>query len=171
MHRDLAARNIMVDNGYTYKVGDFGMSRALQTSDGDKDYYTMRAGGLVPVRWCAIEVLRDGKFSTPSDVWAFGILMYECVTWAKLPYAGLRPDQILLHLEGGSRLENPHEPDVLPVEIYIMLMRDPWHSTPSERPTFNEILISMSATFLLPGSNSRSFGAQPRRPTLASVGQ
>ena len=75
----------MVDHGYTFKVGDFGMSRALKTDDG-KDYYTMRSGGLVPVRWCAPEVLRDGKFSSATDMWAFGILIYETVTWGAIPY-------------------------------------------------------------------------------------
>uniref|UniRef100_A0A914XU71 receptor protein-tyrosine kinase n=1 Tax=Panagrolaimus superbus TaxID=310955 RepID=A0A914XU71_9BILA len=89
VHRDLAARNCMVSNDETVKIGDFGMARDIYYHE----YYKPLGCRLLPIRWLAPENLKDGKFTVKSDVWSYGIVLYEMVTLGQQPYAGLRNDQ------------------------------------------------------------------------------
>lgn len=84
VHRDLAARNCMVDRHKTVKIGDFGMARDVY----ETDYYKKESKGLLPVRWMAPESLADGVFTSDSDVWSYGIVLWEIVTLAEQPYQG-----------------------------------------------------------------------------------
>lgn len=90
VHRDLAARNCMVDDKLTVKIGDFGMTRDIY----ETDYYRKGSKGLLPVRWMAPESLKDGVFTSYSDVWSYGIVLWEMVTLASQPYQGLSNDQV-----------------------------------------------------------------------------
>ena len=90
VHRDLAARNCMVAEDLTVKVGDFGMTRDVY----ERDYYRKGSKGLLPVRWMAPESLKDGVFSSYSDVWSYGVVLWEMVTFASQPYQGLSNDQV-----------------------------------------------------------------------------
>lgn len=90
VHRDLAARNCMVTEDLTVKVGDFGMTRDIY----ERDYYRKGSKGLLPVRWMAPESLKDGVFSSYSDVWSYGVVLWEMVTFASQPYQGLSNEQV-----------------------------------------------------------------------------
>ena len=84
IHRDLAARNILVGEDHAVKIADFGLSRCI-----DDDIYVAQVGSKFPIKWTAPEACNYGKFSTKSDVWSFGILMYEVITYGRMPYAGM----------------------------------------------------------------------------------
>lgn len=90
VHRDLAARNCMVAEDLTVKIGDFGMTRDIY----ETDYYRKGSKGLLPVRWMAPESLKDGVFTSSSDVWSYGVVLWEMVTLASQPYQGLSNDQV-----------------------------------------------------------------------------
>lgn len=95
VHRDLAARNCMVAEDLTVKIGDFGMTRDIY----ETDYYRKGSKGLLPVRWMAPECLRDGVFTSSSDVWSYGVVLWEMVTLASQPYQGLANEQVNYHCE------------------------------------------------------------------------
>merc|ERR1719238_1497831 len=85
VHRDLATRNCLVGEGYEVKVGDFGLTRKTYTSE----YYRMKYSAPLPIRWMAIESLMDGLFTSSSDLWSFGIVLWEIASFGKLPYMEL----------------------------------------------------------------------------------
>ena len=114
IHRDLAARNIFLDSDARAKIGDFGMSREAV----GRDYYLSK-GGQLPIRWTAPECLEEHKFSEQSDVWSFGILLYELWTRAELPYKGWRNEKVWVQVLGGYRLESPAD---CPTEVYWLMM-------------------------------------------------
>ncbi|NWI04658.1 IGF1R factor, partial [Tichodroma muraria] len=98
VHRDLAARNCMVAEDFTVKIGDFGMTRDIY----ETDYYRKGGKGLLPVRWMSPESLKDGVFTTHSDVWSFGVVLWEIATLAEQPYQGMTNEQVLRFvMEGG----------------------------------------------------------------------
>ena len=134
MHRDLAARNVLVSETFVYKIADFGLSRVLAA---DSAYYRIGVHSKVPLRWSAIEVLKaDGKWSTFSDVWSFGILMYEVFTHGKLPYIDLSDVEVLAMLHDGQRLRQPYHDADFPPELFRHLIEPCWNSTPTDRPSF-----------------------------------
>ena len=126
IHRDLAARNIFLDSDARAKIGDFGMSREAV----GRDYYLSK-GGQLPIRWTAPECLEEHKFSEQSDVWSFGILLYELWTRAELPYKGWLNEKVWVQVLGGYRLESPTD---CPTEVYWLMMSC-WKDAGS-RPTF-----------------------------------
>lgn len=95
VHRDLAARNCMVAEDLTVKIGDFGMTRDIY----ETDYYRKGTKGLLPVRWMAPESLKDGVFTSSSDVWSYGVVLWEMATLASQPYQGLSNDQVLRYVK------------------------------------------------------------------------
>ncbi|EMP38631.1 Proto-oncogene tyrosine-protein kinase ROS [Chelonia mydas] len=134
IHRDLAARNCLVSvKEYTslsriVKIGDFGLARDVYKND----YYRKRGEGLLPVRWMAPESLIDGVFTNRSDVWAFGVLVWETLTLGHQPYPGYSNLDVLHHVQTGGRLELPNNcPDDL-----RDLMTKCWAQEPHNRPTF-----------------------------------
>lgn len=104
VHRDVACRNCLVNAQRVVKLGDFGMARRTY----DSDYYRFSRKGLLPVRWMAPESLTLGIFTPASDVWSFGILLYEIITFGSFPFQGLTNIQVLEHLKNGNTLAIPN---------------------------------------------------------------
>lgn len=132
VHRDLAARNCMVADDMTVKIGDFGMTRDIY----ETDYYRKGTKGFLPVRWMAPESLKDGVFSSSSDVFSYGVVLWEMATLASQPYQGLTNDQVLRYVIDGGVMERPEN---CPDNLYE-LMRRCWQHRPTARPTFIEII-------------------------------
>ncbi|XP_051041975.1 tyrosine-protein kinase ABL2 isoform X7 [Phodopus roborovskii] len=129
IHRDLAARNCLVGENHVVKVADFGLSR-LMTGD----TYTAHAGAKFPIKWTAPESLAYNTFSIKSDVWAFGVLLWEIATYGMSPYPGIDLSQVYDLLEKGYRME---QPEGCPPKVYE-LMRACWKWSPADRPSFAE---------------------------------
>lgn len=128
VHRDLAARNCMVNADFTVKIGDFGMTRDIY----ETDYYRKGGKGLLPVRWMAPESLKDGVFTSNSDVWSFGVVLWEMATLACQPYAGKSNEEVLKYVVDGGLMERPEE---CPEKLYEMMTLC-WQFNPKHRPTF-----------------------------------
>lgn len=132
VHRDLAARNCMVAEDLTVKIGDFGMTRDIY----ETDYYRKGTKGLLPVRWMPPESLRDGVYASSSDVFSYGVVLWEMATLASQPYQGLSNEQVLRFVIDGGIMERP---DNCPEAMHALMHRC-WHHRPSARPTFLEII-------------------------------
>lgn len=132
VHRDLAARNCMVAEDFTVKIGDFGMTRDIY----ETDYYRKGGKGLLPVRWMAPESLKDGVFTANSDVWSFGVVLWEISSLAEQPYQGLSNEQVLKFVMDGGCLERPENC----AERLHNLMQMCWQYNPKMRPSFTEII-------------------------------
>lgn len=127
VHRDLAARNILVSKNEICKVADFGLSR--ETVD---EIYKVNKGGKIPVRWTAPEAIFRRKFTVSSDVWSYGVLLWEIMTYGQTPYDEMDNQELLDKLDDGYRLEKPHN---TPDEVY-KLMLECWNEDHIQRPTF-----------------------------------
>ncbi|XP_076880183.1 cytoplasmic tyrosine-protein kinase BMX-like [Brachyhypopomus gauderio] len=135
IHRDLAARNCLVDQDLTVKVSDFGMARYVLD-----DQYTSSAGTKFPVKWSAPEVLNYTRFSTKSDVWAYGVLMWEVHSLGKQPYEHYDNARVAERVIQGHRLYRPQQA----TEPIYKVMKACWHELPEERPTFHQLLSDLS---------------------------
>ncbi|XP_046997738.1 tyrosine-protein kinase hopscotch [Schistocerca americana] len=138
VHRDLAARNILVANEHHVKISDFGLAQFI----GNSGYYKMKTSRDLPIKWYAPESLRDGKFSPQSDVWSYGVTLYEMFSRGEdpiLPACINHQDQqaLLTALENGARLPCPCS---CPQELYIKLMCPCWQAEPYHRPKFSELV-------------------------------
>jgi serine/threonine protein kinase len=131
VHRDLAARNCLVGANLVVKIADFGLSRSLY----NKNYYRVRSGAEVPVRWLAPEALIRGEFTLDSDVWSFGIVMWEVFSFGHHPYYTRANDEILNLIAQGYVLEQPLN---CPGSMYT-IMKNCWKWDPSQRPPFSEL--------------------------------
>ncbi|XP_033312196.1 tyrosine-protein kinase hopscotch isoform X1 [Bombus bifarius] len=143
VHRDLAARNILVADENKVKISDFGLAQVT----GKNDYYILQTDRGLPIKWYAPESIRDGKFSTRSDVWSFGVTMYETFGFGEEPrLPGLDSSidrlqneqekgstELLAALERGTRLPCP---STCPQAIYVKLMYPCWHLQSHQRPDF-----------------------------------
>ncbi|XP_014670463.1 PREDICTED: tyrosine-protein kinase Abl-like, partial [Priapulus caudatus] len=130
IHRDLAARNCLVADNHFVKVCDFGLARLTRD-----DTYTAHAGAKFPIKWTAPEGLAYNTFSIKSDVWAFGVLLWEIATYGMSPYPGVDLTEVYHLLEKGYRMERPQG---CPENVYD-LMKKCWQWDPNQRPTFKEI--------------------------------
>ncbi|XP_075585894.1 fibroblast growth factor receptor homolog 1 isoform X3 [Dermatophagoides farinae] len=142
VHRDLAARNVLVCENNILKIADFGLARRIQG-----DYYRKTTNGRLPIKWMAIESLENQMYTTQSDVWSFGILLWEIMTLGRTPYPGINVHELWKRLEGGYRMEQPINADE---QIYD-IMRRCWQKQPNERPSFAQLVkeihrISFSCT-------------------------
>ncbi|KAK3861992.1 hypothetical protein Pcinc_032098 [Petrolisthes cinctipes] len=136
LHGDLAARNILLAENSIVKISDFGLSRDIYKSKN----YKKKNDGLVPVKWVALESLQEGVFSTQSDVWSFGVVMWEIFSLGKVPYPGVEVDDIFVtKLEAGLKLD---QPKYSTRELY-RLMVECWNHNPMERPSFSNLQISL----------------------------
>lgn len=135
VHRDLAARNCLVAADQTVKIGDFGLARDIFASD----YYRRGNQARLPVRWMAPEALRDNIFTTASDVYSYGIVLWEVVTFGHHVYQGVSNDDVVKKVISGVKLG---EPDDCPNELW-QLMQKCWRKNPSDRPTFIDILDTL----------------------------
>ncbi|NWI33360.1 BMX kinase, partial [Sula dactylatra] len=131
IHRDLAARNCLVDSNLVVKVSDFGMTRYVLD-----DLYISSLGTKFPVKWSAPEVFHYTKYSSKSDVWAFGILMWEVFTLGKQPYELYDNMQVIEKVSQGYRLYRPQ----LVSDIIYQIMYNCWHELPEKRPAFYQLI-------------------------------
>ncbi|XP_068732550.1 uncharacterized protein [Montipora capricornis] len=131
IHRDLAARNVLVGEQETCKITDFGMARDVQQND----IYFKRSRGRLPVKWTAIESLLYGICTTQSDVWSYGIVLYEIFTIGGKPYPDIQGRRIPYMLKDNYRMPQPVHLDD---EIYA-LMCECWQNDANDRPTFEAI--------------------------------
>lgn len=135
VHRDLAARNCMVSKNLVCKIGDFGMARDVY----ETDYYKIGRKGLLPIRWMAPENLSDGVFTSDSDVWSFGVVLYEILTLAEIPYQGFSNEEVLSHVLHKGTLNIPRN---CPENIQ-KIMEKCFKWRPNDRPTFMEIVSEL----------------------------
>ncbi|XP_034619850.1 tyrosine-protein kinase Mer isoform X3 [Trachemys scripta elegans] len=135
LHRDLAARNCMLRDDMTVCVADFGLSKKIYSGD----YYRQGRIAKMPVKWIAIESLADRVYTTKSDVWAFGVTMWEIATRGMTPYPGVQNHEIYDYLLHGHRLKQPE--DCLD-ELY-KVMFSCWRADPRERPAFPELKLHL----------------------------
>ncbi|XP_063057311.1 tyrosine-protein kinase receptor Tie-1 isoform X5 [Engraulis encrasicolus] len=133
IHRDLAARNVLVGENLVAKIADFGLSRG-------EEVYVKKTMGRLPVRWMAIESLNYSVYTTKSDVWSFGVLLWEIVSLGGTPYCGMTCAELYEKLPQGFRMEKPKNCDD---EVYE-LMRQCWRDRPYERPPFSQISVQLT---------------------------
>ncbi|XP_065835351.1 fibroblast growth factor receptor 3-like [Oscarella lobularis] len=134
VHRDLAARNVLVCAEQRLKISDFGLAKDLQSAA----YYRKTSrGGVIPFRWCAPEVLLYATYSEYSDVWSYGIVLWEIATMGGTPYPGIPVEKLFELLTGksGYRMTKPRNCSQKLYDIMVSC----WNSVPDKRPTFLRI--------------------------------
>ncbi|KAL4103464.1 hypothetical protein QTP88_018841 [Uroleucon formosanum] len=157
VHRDLACRNCLVGNNLIVKIADFGMSRDIYTCD----YYKVGGSRLLPVRWMSPESVVYGKFTLESDVWSFGVVLWEIYSLGKQPYYGYSNDEVLKLIHDGVLLDIPMNcPPVI-----CVLMNGCWKSDPKERLRFIDIYERLKNVTKRPELDS----PLPRPPTLPVI--
>jgi len=145
VHRDLALRNLLVEptvkpgTKYIVKISDFGMARTMT----NKGYYKTESK-TIPVRWCSPEALQFGKFSFHSDVWAFGVVMWEIFSYGMVPYYEMQNSEVLEKVIGGYRLPSPEN---CPPDIYGWIVSC-WNREPVMRPSFKELYERIEAKWI-----------------------
>ena len=139
IHRDLAARNILVGDGLMVKVADFGLSRLIFG-----DNYRAREGTKLPVKWTAPEAIFYNRYSVKSDVWSFGVVLMELVTYGQRPYPGLSKAEVLMKIEKGYRMAKP---SACPDALYNITMSC-WKEAAEERPTFEYLKYILDDYFI-----------------------
>ncbi|XP_040038295.1 fibroblast growth factor receptor 4 [Gasterosteus aculeatus] len=140
IHRDLAARNVLVTEDNVMKIADFGLARGVHQID----YYKKTTNGRLPVKWMAPEALFDRVYTHQSDVWSFGVLMWEIFTLGGSPYPGIPVEELFKLLKEGHRMDKPSN---CTHELYMM-MRECWHAVPTQRPTFKQLVEELDKVLL-----------------------
>ncbi|KAH3697778.1 hypothetical protein DPMN_085288 [Dreissena polymorpha] len=134
IHRDMAARNVLLDDNYVAKVADFGLSK-------NDDTYVKTTRSKVPVRWLALESIFSNTYTMQSDVWSFGVLLWEIATFGGTPYHGMDTQQFCSLLKQGYRLCRPRHSDM----ALYRLMLQCWQEQPEARPDFNDLKARLQA--------------------------
>ncbi|CAL8304613.1 ephrin type-B receptor 4a isoform X1 [Gadus morhua] len=167
VHRDLAARNILINSNLVCKVSDFGLSRFLQENSADPTY-TSSLGGKIPIRWTAPEAIAFRKFTSASDVWSYGIVMWEVMSFGERPYWDMSNQDVINAIEQDYRLPPP--PDC-PTHLH-QLMLDCWQKERTSRPRFAEIVSALDKLIRNPASLKivAQDGAGPSYPLLDQRG-
>ncbi|KFM65342.1 Tyrosine-protein kinase Src64B, partial [Stegodyphus mimosarum] len=148
IHRDLAARNILVGEGDIVKLADFGLARIM-----DEAVY-ITSGGKLPIKWTAPEAYTTGQFNIKSDVWSFGIVLYEIFTHGGTPYPGMKNQTVSeLITKQGYRMPKPTDPECSDAVYEIMLLC--WKTNPDERPTFEFLFNYFSDYYISSERNYR----------------
>ncbi|XP_071800220.1 scavenger receptor cysteine-rich type 1 protein M130-like isoform X2 [Asterias amurensis] len=129
IHRDLAARNILLDNNLNAKISNFCLARG-------EDNYVQMSKTRVPTRWLSLESLTKKEYTSKSDVWSYGILLWEIATLGGTPYAGIKTESMVLRLEDGYRMPKPSNCD----ENIYDLMTQCWQEDPGDRPSFKKLV-------------------------------
>ncbi|XP_071000343.1 tyrosine-protein kinase Lck-like [Oncorhynchus clarkii lewisi] len=138
IHRDLRAANILVNETLHCKIADFGLARIIETE------YTAKEGAKFPIKWTAPEAINFGTFSIKSDVWSFGILLTEIVTYGRIPYPGITNPDVIRNLDRCYRMPCP---EGCPEELYDLMMTC-WKERPEERPTFEHLQETLNDFFI-----------------------
>ncbi len=138
IHRDLAARNILVGENLICKVADFGLARVI-----DEDIYEAHTGAKFPIKWTAPEAAMYNRFTIKSDVWSFGVVLYEIITYGRFPYPGMTNAQVLEQLQQGYRMPRPMG---CPDKLYDIML-DCWREEPANRPTFETLQWQLEEFF------------------------
>ncbi len=167
IHRDLAARNVLVTDNNIVKIADFGLARLIK-----EDEYEARVGARFPIKWTAPEAAHYSKFSIKSDVWSFGILLTELVTFGRIPYPGKKTfgnnqskqvtiyasfykgmtnAEVLHQVEHGYRMQAPQG---CPPQLYDIML-ECWHKDPMKRPTFETLQWKLEDFYTLSDSEYR----------------
>lgn len=129
MHRDIAARNVLVNSSHCIKLGDFGLSRWV-----DHSFYHSTKG-MLPIKWMAPESINFHRFTTASDVWMFGVCMWEILMFGVKPFQGIKNSDVISKLENGERLPLPPN---CPPRLYSV-MSQCWDYKPSKRLSFKSV--------------------------------
>ncbi|KAM6897725.1 receptor tyrosine-protein kinase erbB-2 [Xenentodon cancila] len=137
VHRDLAARNVLVKNPNHVKITDFGLARLLDIDE--TEYHA--DGGKVPIKWMALESILHRKFTHQSDVWSYGVTVWELMTFGSKPYDTIPARDIPDVLEGGERLP---QPPICTIDIYMIMVKC-WMINPDSRPKFKDLVLDFSA--------------------------
>ncbi|XP_064459535.1 ephrin type-B receptor 2-like isoform X3 [Ornithodoros turicata] len=145
VHRDLAARNVLVNANLICKIADFGLSREIESAT--EGAYTTR-GGKIPVRWTAPEAIAFRKFTSASDVWSFGIVCWEVMSYGERPYWNWSNQDVIKSIEKGYRLPAPMD---CPEAVH-QLMLDCWQKDRSHRPQFSSIVKTLDKLVRCPES-------------------
>lgn len=138
VHRDLAARNVLVCENNVLKIADFGLARNFVQGS---DYYRKTTDGRLPIKWMALESLSGQIYTSQSDVWSYGIVLWELMTLGRSPYHGINAYDLQRLLESGYRMKMPANCNP---EIYG-LMQNCWLAEPNERPTFTQIVQNLES--------------------------
>jgi FMS-like tyrosine kinase 1 len=135
LHGDLAARNILLSKDNVVKICDFGLAKSMYKDDN----YKKKGDGPFPIKWMAIESMKDFIFSTQSDIWSFGIMLWEFCTLAETPYPGIEIGKLYQKLIEGYRME---QPKYAIREIYDIMLQC-WKAEPVLRPNFTNLVESI----------------------------
>ena len=154
IHRDLAARNILVGENYICKVADFGLARVI-----DEDIYEAHTGAKFPIKWTAPEAALYNRFTIKADVWSFGIVLYEVITYGRFPYPGMTNAQTLEALQQGYRMPAPQN---CPDKLYNIML-DCWREEPETRPTFETLQWQLEEFYSTDDGGYRDPEQQPFR--------
>ena len=139
VHREVAARNVLVGEHLICKVADFGLARVI-----DEDIYESHTGAKFPIKWAAPEAAMYSRFTIKSDVWSYGILLYELITYGRFPYPGMNNAQVLKVLQDGYRMPCPMG---CPEQLYE-IMRECWRDDAASRPTFETLQWRLEEFFI-----------------------
>ena len=139
VHRDLAARNILLTANGTLKVADFGLARETYHS-----VYTKTTKGKIPFKWMAPESIFDKVYTTRSDVWSFGVLLWEIFTLGQSPYPGKTVDEMMKDLQAQKLMERPA---TCPVNVFDIILHC-WRFDPNDRPNFNMLVHMLESVII-----------------------
>ncbi|KAH0628373.1 hypothetical protein JD844_009448 [Phrynosoma platyrhinos] len=139
VHRDLATRNCLVGENMVVKIADFGLSRNMYSAD----YYKANENDAIPIRWMPPESIFYNRYTTESDVWAYGVVLWEIFAFGMQPYYGMAHEEVIYYVRDGNILSCP---DNCPLELYN-LMRLCWSKQPSDRPSFASIHLILERMY------------------------
>ncbi|XP_041963809.1 ephrin type-B receptor 5 isoform X1 [Alosa sapidissima] len=162
VHRDLAARNVLVNSNLVCKVSDFGLSRLMRGLDHNMPTYTASLGSKIPVRWTAPEAFQHRKFSSASDVWSFGVLMWEVMSYGERPYWDMSNQEVMKAVVDQYRLPAPHN---CPPALHALMLQC-WQAERQDRPGFDSLLSSLDRLIRHPAS-LKAEHSRPTQPLLS----
>ncbi|KAM9565456.1 ephrin type-B receptor 5 isoform 3-T6 [Guaruba guarouba] len=165
VHRDLAARNILVNSNLVCKVSDFGLSRFLE-DDASNPTYTGALGCKIPIRWTAPEAVQYRKFTSSSDVWSYGIVMWEVMSYGERPYWDMSNQDVINAIDQDYRLPPP--PDC--PTILHLLMLDCWQKERVQRPKFEQLVSALDKMIRKPSAlkATGTGSSRPSQPLLSN---